>query len=438
MLQVSQLSALPLAIIPVVLDLECPIQHPNPEPVDIEQIASGGDHTCAVAASGSRLRCWGRNDLGQLGYAHTNDIGDDELPYWTGADVDLGGFGPVAQLAANFNHTCALNLRGHVRCWGYYLVLGTMAKENIGDDEDPYQTAEVNLGYVDKNKKVRRTAQQLAVNALRTCALVTDGSIRCWGENSDGELGLGFSSDPIGDDETPGEVPAVPLGAKALAVAGGGDHFCAITEAKNVRCWGQNNDGQLGYGHEEPIGDDDTPAEAGDVDLGGDEIVQLAVGGAHTCALNSLKQVRCWGFNHYGQLGYGHTADIGDNELPISEKYVAVDKTRSVVQIAAGAVHTCAVLDDGAVKCWGYGVEGQLGHGDEVTIGDNETPSESKDVAIGGQTEQLVMGQHACALLTSKRVRCWGLPWHGQLGHGNTKTIGDDEDPKSAGDVLVY
>jgi len=423
-LRPSALLSVPLALSAECLPSDPPVP-PEPE-MQIEQVAAGLEHTCVVAEA-RRVRCWGSGAHGKLGHGDDVDIGDDELPYEAG-DLDLGGFGPIAQLVGHEGHTCALNTRGKVRCWGYGPVLGIAADSSIGDDEPPSLAATVDLG---------SPAVQLAANALRTCALLVDGTLRCWGDNSGGELGYGHS-DTIGDDESPAKAGPVPLGALATVIGGGGDHFCAVTEAGDVRCWGQNNDGQLGQGHTEPIGDDETPAANSPVDLGGAAVVQLALGGAHTCALTDDSHVRCWGLNKYGQLGLGHTADIGDDEPPSTAAPVHVDEARHVVQIAAGAVHTCAVLDDGGVKCWGYGFQGQLGYGNGDSIGDDESPSDMPDVDVGGAVVQLAMGTHTCALLSTGRLRCWGLAGFGQLGYGSQADVGLQDVPADAGDVLVF
>jgi len=417
---------------PLLFGLEClppedtdatPMSEPD---VLIEQVAAGLEHTCVVADS-HRVHCWGSGSHGKLGHGDNADIGDNELPYEAG-DVDLGGFGPIAQLVGHDGHTCALNTRGKVRCWGYGPILGIKSKTSIGDDEPPRLAPMVDVG---------GEAVQLAANALRTCALLSTGTLRCWGDNTGGELGYGHTKS-IGDDETPASAGAVPLGTAAVGVYGGGDHFCAIVTGGAVRCWGQNNNGQLGYGHTKVIGDNETPAAAGDVDLAGDTVVQLALGGAHTCALTDDAKVRCWGLNKYGQLGYGHTADIGDDEHAGAAGYVDVDASRQVIKLAAGAVHTCALLDDGAIKCWGYNQQGQLGYGDKIWRGDDEAPTVISDIDLGGVAVDVSMGTHTCALLDTGRLRCWGLGGLGQLGYGNPDAVGLADVPADVGDVPAF
>ena len=203
-----------------------------------------------------------------------------------------------------------------------------------------------------------------------------------------------------------------------------------------MRCWGSGGAGRLGYGNTNTIGDDETPAAAGDVELG-DKAVQLVAGTLHTCALLDTGKVRCWGSGSDGALGYNNTNNIGDDETPASAG--DVDVGGSVIQLAAGDAATCALLDTGAVRCWGNGVHGRLGYGNLSPIGDDETPASAGDVDVGGPVSRIAMGfEHTCALLKDGAVRCWGRASTGALGYGNTNDIGDNETPASAGDVKTH
>lgn len=424
-----------LASLPLIVTLECgpPVPPIEPDPsAAIDSLAGGGEHLCALSKP-ARLRCWGSHATGQLGAVIDEDLGDDELPYegyLPGHDVEHGipGSADIVQVSAHDGHTCLLTTRGTVRCWGHKSYIGVKAKEHIGDDEAPSEVPYVAVG---------GRVSQIATGPLRTCARLTDGRVRCWGLNFGGELGYGLIG-TVGDDEHPAEVGDVPLGVAAKQIVGGGDHFCVITETDAVRCWGLNYDGQLGLGHEESVGDDEPPSAAGDVPLGGDKIVQLAVGYVHTCALNAQGEVRCWGLGEHGQLGYANTDDVGDDEPAEAVGYVMIDGTRAVEQIAAGAAHTCAVLEDGAVKCWGLGSYGQTGSGSVENIGDDEHPASVDDVDLGEPVKSLTLGMQTCALLSAGRVRCWGRNEHGQLGLGTTEPVGDDEVPASLADIAVF
>jgi hypothetical protein len=216
----------------------------------------------------------------------------------------------------------------------------------------------------------------------------------------------------------------VNVGGTVTQIAAGKHHTCALLDTGDVRCWGEGANGRLGYGNAITIGDNESPASAGSVDVGG-TVTQIVAGEDHTCALLDTGSVRCWGIGASGRLGYGNTNDIGDNETPADVGDVTVGGT--VTQIDAGVFHTCTLLDTGAVRCWGTGGAGRLGYGNSTTIGDDETPADAGNVDIGGAVTQIVTGT----------VRCWGSSSNGTLGYGNNEIIGDNETPASVGDVDI-
>ncbi len=386
-------------------------------------VAVGDSHSCALRAGGE-VRCWGLAIHGQLGYANTTNIGDNEKPRAAGS-VQLGA--AVVQLTAGYHHNCGLFQSGSVRCWGRsnFGQLGYGNLMTIGDDERPDSVGAVDLG---------AAAVGVVAGHFHTCALSDTGGVRCWGKAEHGQLGYG-STETIGDDETPSSAGEVDVGGVVVQLAAGHAHTCALLETGKVRCWGQSNDGQLGYGNTNTIGDDETPSSVAEVDVGG-VVVQLAAGYAHTCARLAAGTVRCWGAGQYGQLGYGNTQTIGDDEVPSSAG--DVDVGLPVVDIATGNEHSCAVLVSGKVRCWGRSKDGQLGYGNTQTIGDDEVPSSAGDVDVGSGVVQLSAGgYHGCALLVSGGVSCWGRSNYGQLGYESTATVGDDEPPSSAGEVFI-
>ena len=143
-----------------------------------------------------------------------------------------------------------------------------------------------------------------------------------------------------------------------------------------MRCWGSGSDG-LGYGNQETIGDDETPSAAKDIDVGA-PVVQLAAGDFGACALLDTGNVRCWGSGEQGQLGYGNVETIGDDETPASAGDVNVGAL--VTSIDRGFGHVCATLVTGKVRCWGRGGPAALGYGNTEDIGDDETPADAGDV----------------------------------------------------------
>ncbi len=394
---------------------------------------AGDAHTCAILDTG-QVRCWGYGSSGRLGYGNTADIGDNEAPGSVGP-VDLGAGRTALAMSVGFAHTCAILDTGQVRCWGAGTAgrLGYGNTDDIGDNETAGSVGPVDLG-------AGRTAVAIAAGNLHNCAILDTGQVRCWGEGSSGQLGYG-SSDTIGDNETPGSVGPVDLGAgrTGVAISAGGAHTCAILDTGQVRCWGEGGFGRLGYGGTDTIGDNETPGSVGPVDLGaGRTAVAISAGSAHTCAILDTGPVRCWGYGGFGQLGYGNTDDIGNDETPGSVGPVDLGAGRTAAAIAAGSFHTCAILDTGQVRCWGYGVDGELGYGNTDHIGNDETPGSVGPVDLGaGRTAVAIAAgsAHTCAILDTGQVRCWGRGDSGQLGYGNTDDIGDNESPGAFGPV---
>lgn len=387
----------------------------------VEQLFTGGSHNCALLASGS-VRCWGANGSGQLGYGYRDTVGDDEVPFSAG-DVDVGG--EVEQLALGSGHTCALLATGKVRCWGnsYYGQLGYGNVNNIGDDEPLSAVGDVDVG---------GPVKQLVAGRSHNCALLTAGKVRCWGYGNYGQLGYGNDED-IGDDEMPSSAGDVEVthetdDTEVVQLAAGWNHTCALLATGKVRCWGRANDGQLGYGNVNPVGRYLPPYWTGDVEVGG-TVIQLTAGESHTCALLATGAIRCWGRGGYGRLGYGNTESIGrtNTNLPVSAGDVHVGGP--VEQVVAGGSHTCALLQQsGDVRCWGDAQYHQLGYGTTEPIGDDESPSALDPIAIGGPVKQLAIGGgHTCALLTSGTIRCWGDGEYGQPGYGSRYSVSEPD-----------
>jgi len=330
----------------------------------------------------------------------------------------------VISASTSASHTCVVLAGGAVRCWGMGFSggLGYGNTNNIGDNETPASAGDVNVG---------GAATQVTTGSFATCVRLSTGAVRCWGTNTDGQLGLGNTA-AIGDNEVPSSVAEVNVGAPVAQISASGNHVCALLTNGNVRCWGRGAEGVLGYGNTNNIGDNETPASAGDVNVGG-PVAQIATGPLHTCALLTNGNVRCWGDGSVGALGYGNTNDIGDNETPASAGDVNVGGP--VAQIAVGAFHTCALLTSGAVRCWGLAVDGQLGLGNTNNIGDNELPSSVLPVAFAALANgaftpaQVLAGErHTCVRSSSNVIRCWGAAANGELGYGTTTSnIGDNE-----------
>ncbi|HWB74826.1 MAG TPA: DUF4215 domain-containing protein, partial [Nannocystaceae bacterium] len=258
---------------------------------------------------------------------------------------------------------------------------------------------------------------QISTGGWHTCAILDTGALRCWGNAP--MHGHPEVWDSIGDDETPAAVGDVVLDGTPTQIVHGDRHVCALLDTGNVRCWGESPSGELGYGNTGTL-----VSPGGDLELGG-VVTQLAGGLHHTCALFDDATMRCWGGGGAGQLGQSATANIGDDETPATVD--VIDVGDDVVQIAAGGAHTCALVEGGDVRCWGRGSEGALGYGNTDFIGDDEPPSQRGTVLVGGVVTQISANYGAtCALLEGGSVRCWGRMEGAALGYPGHGIIGDD------------
>lgn len=330
--------------------------------------------------------------------------------------------GPASGLnsiRAGDNHTCALYNDGTMSCWG----LGSAGQLGYGSSanvgDDPARLPRI-AGKV----PVVGLGSKLAVGGNHTCAVLEDGYVSCWGENEFGQLGYNTTFD-VGDTEAISSYGYVNLGGAAIKIAAGGSHTCAMMETGGVRCWGRNNYGQLGYSHTKNLGDDEQIWKEGEVVVGS-PVKDLALGAEHTCALLQNGSVRCWGRNDFGQLGVSSTTVYGNTSATAASMAPLVNLSgATVLQLSAGAQHTCALLSTGGIRCWGRNDVGQLGNGTSgngTNIGDNEPPG--LDITLGGKALQVAAGQsHTCALLESGAIKCWGLASSGQLGYGNTTQL---------------
>ncbi len=378
--------------------------------------------TCALLSHG-KIRCWGYNIVGQLGLGDTVDRGSGpgELPTPYVALGDL-----AIDLATGGTSTCSVSLNGVVRCWGGNMFgeLGLGVSGAVGDEPGELPPKLVEAG--------EAILSLTGGSSGFFCGLGYGGAAQCWGRNLFGQLGLSDTNDR-GDGPFEMPVAAVPTPDALLAVAAGGSHVCARLTDDGVTCWGYGELGQLGYENGDSLGDnaEELPAGPVTVDAVDADVVQLAAGDLHTCARRGSQGVRCWGSGAMGQLGTGDVQNIGNfqGSMPPAD----IDLGGPALQIVAGANHNCALLDDGTVRCWGNNASGQLGIGSTENIGDDPGEMPPSAVPLGGTpTTIFAGGNHTCALLVDGTVRCWGDNLHGQLGIGSTENIGDDETPDTA------
>jgi alpha-tubulin suppressor-like RCC1 family protein len=388
-----------------------------------------------VILTGNTVKCWGYNDVyGVLGIGSTDTRGDGPREMGNPLPAVNLGTGLVAkQLAVGTYNICALMTDGRVKCWGW----GGDGLNGQGTTYDiGYDASEMGDALPFINLGTGRTAKMLSLGYLHACALLDNNSVKCWGLNKYGQLGLGDSNyRGDGAGEMGDNLQAVNLGTGRTAkyVMAGGHHTCAHLDNDTVKCWGYNNHGQLGLGDANNRGDQ--TGEMGDsllaVDLGrGRTVKQLSVGSYHSCALLDNNSIKCWGVNSEGQLGLGDRNDRGDGAGEMGDALLTVNlgTARTAKWVLASGYSTCAMLDNNTVKCWGDNSEGQLGLGDTNDRGD--APNEMGDnlpalnFGAGRSLVQMSGGElHFCAAFDNNTVKCWG-DGEFALGQGNQNDVG--------------
>jgi cysteine-rich repeat protein len=400
------------------------------------EIEAGGTHTCALLASG-KLECWGENgDVGRLGQgSNTYAVGDAPLEMGAAlVPVDLGAgvAASIRSFACGGSHTCALLDGDDVKCWG------DNQNGRLGlDDVAARGSTPRSMGNALPPLALGGAVLAVNTSGSHSCALVGLNEVKCWGPNESGQLGYGDQEargDNAGEMES---LSAVQLGAADVPVSvfTGGAFSCVLLKDGNVKCWGFNSSGQLGW-NAVPMGQSvgDAPGEMGDAlkitflsSNGFGTVQTLALGYEHACALDVDGKVKCWGNNPSGQLGTGDTQTRGDGNGEMALLAV-VSLPMAATALALGAAHSCALLVDGSIRCWGRNAAGQLGLGDSENRGDDPDEMASLpavDLGPGQIAVAITAGaEHTCALLQSGDVKCWGQNAAGQLGLGDTKKRG--------------
>ena len=406
-------------------------------------IHSKGYHTCAVFNNGD-LKCWGYNANGILGLGDTDNRGDGSSEMANNlAFVDIGAGETVAHIDVSERTTCVVTNLGEIKCWGAntYGQLGNQTNNIIGN-----QTAEMGSNLVSVDLGTGKTAIQVSTGLYSTCALLNDSSIKCWGGDSYGNLGI--EANAYGDDlgETVASIPNVDLGTGNYAkdIFAGRYHICAVLMDNTTKCFGANGSGRLGIANTATIGDN--PNEMGDnlatTNLGAGLYPINGYGWSnHSCAVLNSGDIKCWGEAANGRIGGGDQTDRGDGAGEMGDSLATVDmgsgRTASIVE--TGDNFSCALLDNNLIKCWGDAANGRLGSGDSTDRGDgiNEMGNNLAYVDFGtGRTAiDIKLGhQHACVLMDNSQIKCWGEAAYGRLGSGNQTDRGDD--PGEMGDSL--
>jgi alpha-tubulin suppressor-like RCC1 family protein len=394
-------------------------------------VSVGSRHVCAVASS-SGVWCWGDNSNKQLG------VGGNL--FWSATPVAASA--AAIEVAARYQYTCGLEDDGTVKCWGWtgYDVLGAPSASDtftpvtvtgiasavgIGPSSNhgvhtcavladgtakcwgANDQGQLGKGSTSVSEQTPVAvsglsgAVQISVGFQHSCALLSSGGAKCWGNNDYWELGSTSTS----PDPSATAVDSFSVGPRAVAIEAGSSHTCAVTADAAAMCWGSNGSGRLGNGSttNSPI-----PVRVADLS----NVTAVSAGGAHSCALVATGVMTCWGYNAYGQLADGTTVS---RTTPLDLVFLL-----GITAISAGGNHTCALVSNGTVKCWGLNSSGQLGDGtttnrkSPVTVKTSSTTTLSGVIAISAGTS------HTCALLSNGTARCWGAGGSGRLGNGST------------------
>lgn len=342
----------------------------------VSMISAGTGHTCAVLDSGG-VKCWGANGAGALG----DGSFDSSLVPVDSTSLQIGAIA----VAAGSSFTCALTQAGGVQCWGYN------ARGQLGDGTAVGRpTAADVVG-------LQSGVTELAVAFWQACARLANSEIRCWGNGDAGQLGNGVP---------PNRAIATAvenLPGAAAAIAPGEHHACALTDGGAITCWGINYGGELGDGSMEYS---TQPVPVVGMQSG---VVSVATGSNHSCAITQGNGAYCWGSNFSGQVGDGTYANR-------PEPAAVWNMGANAAALALGSVHSCALTVDGGVKCWGGNFVGQLGNG---TLDSRPLPVQVSGMESGIAAIDVGLS-HSCALTNSGGVKCWGQNGRGELGDGTT------------------
>lgn len=400
----------------------------------VRSINAGYTHTCAVSALNS-LKCFGSNLHGQLGYGDEISRGDspgdmgDALPI-----VDLGdASNDVNSVAAGFEHTCVLFFQGNMKCFGNNgegrLGYGDTKTRGINPEDMGNNLLFVDFG------NLTNSVIQVETAVFHTCVLFYGGIVKCFGSNLFGQLGYGGINSTGGTlDEMGDSLQHVDFGnisSPVVQIAATGLHTCVLFQDGNVVCFGYNVHGQLGTGVD--IDSAGNPIETLDalVPIGfgatTNRAIQVVSGTLHTCVVFQEGNVKCFGDNSKGQLGYGDaiTRDIVISDMDTIPNIDFGNLTGTSRKVVAGFGYTCVLFESKNAKCFGNNADGNLGYGDNLMRGTR--PEDMGDGlhsidfgALNGTIEQIDVGwRHTCVVFQNGESKCFGRNIDGQLGLGD-------------------
>jgi len=361
-------------------------------------LAVGGHHACAIIVDGT-VRCWGQNARGQLGSADAGAM-NRSIP------VQVDGVMNVTQAAASTVYTmagssCVRESNGNVLCFGD----NNNAQLGMTGDNMVHPTAAA--------VPMLPMSSSVGLSNFFGCATTAANEYWCWGDNFAGALGRGM----LMGMGAPGK--ATLLGDAGISSGSPGSDFnLAITTGGALLSWGGNGTGQLG--RMAPNNGDPNPGAVQNIM----NVTQVASGESHACAVTQAGEVKCWGDNSFAQLGRGIVGGTSNNP-----QTVTLPMGKQALQASASNYHSCVVTTDGSVFCWGRNNAGQVGPNTPDGGGFNPQPVQTpllitlpgKALAVGVGGTNLQNGGatgYSCALVEGGSVHCWGYNGDAELGRG--------------------
>jgi alpha-tubulin suppressor-like RCC1 family protein len=360
-------------------------------------VSAGSVYTCAIKINGT-LFCWGDNASGQLGDS-TMDNSDVPVQESTSAS-------DWANVSAGYGHTCAIKTNGELYCWGYN-EYGQLGNNSPTESRVPVQESTSASDWA-----------RVSAGGEHTCATKTDGTLFCWGDNLEGQLGANspiYGNNPIPKQES-------TAASDWANVSAGGSHTCAIKTNGTLFCWGAASKDQLGNDstalyHTNPIlfgpgsllgsstAYSPVPVQEG---TAASDWTNISAGSDYACAIKTNGTLFCWGADTYGKLGRNSSTGI---HVPVQESTAASDWAR----VSAGHNHACAVKTNDTLFCWGSNEYGQLGNNSTT----NSSIPVQESTAASDWTNVSAGVRHTCAIKTNGTLFCWGNNDSGDLGNNS-------------------
>lgn len=367
----------------------------------VVRIEAGFENSCAVTSAGEAL-CWGNNQTFGAGSV-TADANADNIPDPVLVPTRVTGLasgvvaiavnGERASATSSVAHGCAVLQYGELVCWGSNNN-GQVGVAGAGPFDSPRQVA------------VGVQVSAIALGAIHSCALSVDGGVTCWGANNFGQLANGTTTAVTAGTLTPVSGAASGI----VQISSGRYTSCALTNAGGLRCWGDNIHGGI---ESTPTRSSITsPVTPYSLSSG---IAAVALGEYSTCIVLANRDLRCWGANDFGQTGDGHQTW---SFTPVAVHSAAGNSTplAGIQTLGSSLWGSCGVTASGGLKCWGYNFNYEIGDGTRVSA-----PHAVDNIHLPSGVQR-VEGRHAgyCAVLTDTQAHCWGLNGNSRFGQGDS------------------